>query len=1273
MATMTKSPAALRVYINGWRPWSEGLFEDFFNVLKSNNSEYCGCYRFSVSQNGAVVTAVGLAVTFGVEAAGSVSCKIFDADPTYNSVLPISTKTYSVNSAGAYTFSFSGLSIDTGELYFLFEPNADSVSVTVSDASATITYTLPTLTVGVTPSALGIGEDVLLNFGNRLDQRLTVKFKYSATVLSERTFNANSALVTCPASWFETAGVTGNSMRVDIAVTDELGRSASANFTLSRPALALTVSPASLPIGGNVTLDFQNRLGEALTVSFQYGDTYLSGLTVTSDSAVVPCPISWYAAAGYPGNSMRINVTAVDTLGRSASGNFTLTVPALSFTLAPSSVYVGNTVALDFTNRLSQTLTVEFKYNDTLLHTETVTADSAAVTCPASWFETAAVSGSSMRVSVSASDPLRRSATGSFTLIEPQGSAATPIAPRSTRLDGTQAINFSWQTADTWGAQARADLQWSTDNAEWTDLATVSGDGTLWTAPAVCFPAGTIYWRVRAVNEYGVVGSWSNGVSFTIYYDASSQVVPADTQTSGVINRAIEQMFTVALVSSGVVYTPFTVSSATLYWRSGTSGAYTSVAMTPDGGRASASIPAGTFPSGTIQWYAEATDNTGSTTLTDTYTLSTLSAAVEAVPLSPINTVESGSGIIVFRWSYASVDDTPQDKALIQTSADGSTWSTLAQVSGADARSYAAAANTFSAGIVYWRIRAKASGGDYGPWSSIVSFVCRSAPIIQGAMADNAPWVTISWQTEGQVAYEIEIDGATYGPYFGANVRSFSPPEPLKDGLHTAKIRAQNQYGLWSEWINLGILTQNSVTAQNISLAAQVDADAALTWSGGSSVDPPRITLQPVDVKGTSGVACFAVDAEGAGITYKWYIQLNGASGWSPLYSLYSPAKVATIPAMYTYDRCHVMCIASNAAGETASNAAQYTYAAQTADPVITLQPETVVKNSGTVRFVCGGTGSAFQWWHKEVVMEGRENDLSVREVSGSGSWHIPQGSGSAGDILATDGTDTWYLQSGSGSSNAIVAVDGDGNEWHIPRGAGGAAVWSIMTGETSPYLSFAANKGRDGEQFFCRVGTIDGWADTDIVQYIYGPEPVPESPGNYYVYRDDILIARTADPAYTDRTALGTHTYRVLNRLANDNYEHSNEVTVTITADTLMIAPLNGGEWLRLNLSDKSDREFSFDRTRAVSYVHYSGAAFPEAEIGEEEELTGSFDAAWLRTEIESAKAFMALLGTAVVVKTPGDVVLVGVLEGYRRRDPTFYLAYTFTVRQMDWRELDA
>lgn len=943
------------------------------------------------------------------------------------------------------------------------------------------------------------------------------------------------------------------------------------------------------------------------------------------------------------------------------------TAPSLSFTLAPSSVYVGDNVTLDFTNRLGQAVALEFKYSNTLLEAITATNDREIVTCPETWFDTAAASGTSMRVNVSASDALGRTASGSFTLIRPEGSAATPIAPRSTRLDGTQPINFAWSVSDTWGEATGSALEWSTDNAVWSPLASIADGATTWTAPALKFPAGTVYWRVRARNEYGIWGAWSNGVSWTVEYSAVSQVEPVDSPTSGVINASVDRTFSVVLTASGAVYAPFTVASATMHWRSGTGGAWTDVSMTPDGSRASCVIPAGTFPSGTVQWYAEATDNTGRTTETAVYTLSTLSTDVEAVPLSPVNTVESGNGVITFRWRYGSISGEPQGGVQIETSADGETFSLLATISGADARSYDAPISTFSAGVVYWRTRAATQNSSYGPWSSVVSFVCYSAPVVSGVMADSAPWATVTWQTEGQLAYEIEIDGVSYGPYFGADVRSHTLREPLHDGLHTVRVRAQNKYTLWSEWTAAAFETANTST-EDLRLSVETDVDAALSWTGGISPRPPVITVQPVSMVGQAwSWASFAVDADGDGLSYQWYKQEDYDAPWVSL-GTDGADKVLWIYCTSDMAGWKYRCVVSNGAGSDTSDAASWTFGVPTEAPVITVQPVTVYRISGTVEFVCGANGSAYQWYRRSIYGGGSDD---IEATDGRTLWYLLYGAGSAGDIEATDGSDVWHIPTGAGNAGDLVAEDGQGGAWHLPRSSS-PTDWKAIAGETSPILRFEASALRDGDQYFCRVSNSLDSVDSDIVQYVYAEELRPGAPGNYYIYRDGELLARSVPPAYTDRTALGAHRYRVLNRLSNNMYQISNEVTVTLEIDTLMIAPLEGGAWLRLCLSDRAERSFAYDYAGQVTYTRYCGMRYPEAEIGEGEDLTGSFDVCWTEEEIESAKAFMALLRRPVVIKAPHDMVLEGVLQGFRRNDPLFYLRYEFTVRQMDWRALD-
>ena len=792
----------------------------------------------------------------------------------------------------------------------------------------------------------------------------------------------------------------------------------------------------------------------------------------------------------------------------------TCSVPNLTVGVTPSQLYTGNDVTVTFANRIGETLSVELLYNTTLLYSTETTSDSLKVTCPASWFNVTGTSSNSMSVRVSASDGLgRTSNNATFTLKRAVGGSISPVAPRSTTLDGAGAINFSWMYSGD-GTLTKTELQWSTDNAVWTDLKTVNGADTTWPAPAVKFPGGTIYWRGRATNSFGIVGDWSSGVSFTVAYYAISQVIPTDAPTSGIINAQQRRSFSVALQASGPVYSPFTIASATFYWRAGESGTWTEIAMTASGSDASVSIPAGTFPSGVIQWKAAATDNTGRTTETSEYTLTTLNADINAAPLSPINVVESGSSPIVFRWSYGSIDGSTQSKAELAFSSDGTTWGEPVTVPGSET-SYSAAAGTLAGGTLYWRVRAYNSANNSGPWSQTVSFIVFAAPNVRGVAGTDRPFSTISWQVEDQLAYKIEIDSKLYGPFFGENVRNYSLPEPLPDGLHTVRVAAQNQYGLWSEWEEASVNIQNRPGAAVTIHLAPVPGSPVIVISGRLA---PYITSQPRDVQSASVDVIMetGIISRGTTILLQWQVQMPNGN-WL------------------------------NVAGATTNR--------------LTISPE---QNSST-RF--------------RLFIQSSVGNLYSREAM-------------------------------------YTKID------------------PPMV--TSP--------------------VVDGvfWPDT----------------GYFLVYRDGSLIGKTyaLRGNFTDRAALGTHEYYVLQVLQGGYYTKSNTITVTASVDEPMIAPLAGGDFIELELSENSSRSQRINRTREVAYTQYAGATFPEAEIGEHESLSVSGDVAYTHEQSAEAAAFEALLGKPVIYKTPGGECVVGILEGFQRRDPLFYKSYTFSIKQIDW-----
>lgn len=795
----------------------------------------------------------------------------------------------------------------------------------------------------------------------------------------------------------------------------------------------------------------------------------------------------------------------------------TLNVPNLTAGVTPSSLYAGNTIKADFTNRLGEALTVQVFYNTTLLYSTTVSSDSINIRCPESWFGVAGVTGNSMGLKLRASDSLGRTSNdATFTLRRATGGTISPTAPRSTTLDGTASINFAWNYSGD-GTLTKTELQWSRDNAAWTDLATVSGNETSWTAPAISFPAGTIYWRARATNSFGIVGAWSNSVSFTVRYAAVSQTVPVNSPTSGAIIATQPQSFQIALEASAPVYELFSVDSATFFWRAGEAGNYTSTAMTPNGNSASVTIPAGTFPSGSIQWYASSTDNTGRTTQTDIFTLSTLNAVVEAVPLAPNNTVENNTGDIIFSWDFLSLDGGVSAGAQLQKSADGTNWSDLASVP-AGLNSIAVPGSGFAAGRVFWRVRAENASGVWSEWSVALSFQVFGAPIIASITGDGKPFLTVRWQTEGQLAYKIEIDGQLYGPYRSETARSFTLPLPLPDGIHVLKVAAQNQYGLWSSWAEANVSIDN-IQGPAITIDAEWQQDESIRVAYQATVPPEIVkTIPETVIIDTGNYTYSALDVYDPSNQFQWYKRSSESQPWEAISG--ATGRTYTVNASWSNNGQYQFKV-YNAVGEVYSNISTFTY-----------------------------------------------DSLATRHIS---------------DIY-----------------------------------------------------------------------------DTDLY---------PET-GHFLIYRDGSLIGKTRRNSFLDRTALGAHEYFVIQALAGGYYTKSNTVTLSTEVRCPMIALLSGGEFLVLELSAEADRSQTITKGGEVLYIQYSGAKYPEAEVGEAESLTATGDVSFTAEQETEARRFEAMLKKPVIYKTPGGEVVVGVLQGFTRRDPRFFKSYRFTVTQMEWRD---
>lgn len=307
----------------------------------------------------------------------------------------------------------------------------------------------------------------------------------------------------------------------------------------------------------------------------------------------------------------------------------------------------------------------------------------------------------------------------------------------------------------------------------------------------------------------------------------TSQIEQQNSPTGGFVDRQQAQTFAWRFAPTGPCAGDFSQASATFYWRAGSSGSYTAVQASGP----SVTIPANTFPAGTIQWYVQGTDNTGATSSTPVYTFTTADTTTYAAPASPVNEIVDGSAPITFRWTSSNSYGKAPSSSELQYSADAITWLALGAVTGSGL-SYTAPANFLPSGAVYWRVRAFNQDDVAGPWSEAASLRNVAAPPAPSVITDAAPFTTISWAASEQQAYRITVDGELVGTFFGTD-HAYTLTDYLEDGVHTVAVAVQNVYGLWSADGSTSFQVANQ-PGTAITLSGTFGLDADLSWTGGS-------------------------------------------------------------------------------------------------------------------------------------------------------------------------------------------------------------------------------------------------------------------------------------------------------------------------------------------------------------------------------------------------------------------------------------------------------
>ncbi len=316
-------------------------------------------------------------------------------------------------------------------------------------------------------------------------------------------------------------------------------------------------------------------------------------------------------------------------------------------------------------------------------------------------------------------------------------------------------------------------------------------------------------------------------IEFT-YADDNAGLYPTDLRPANEFadNRAgVELRWSIAL-KAGTIGRP-AQTKAVVSWSYGS----TTKTATINGAAQSYTIPASQLPeTGTVTWRVTTTDSAGNTYTSPDATFTTTDATCTAWPVTPVNAYVDGSKTVTLVWGRSISTGSAANGADFQASGDGGiTWTTLGRATGyAD---FQAAPGTLPAGNVLWRVRGYNTDGVAGPWSAPANIVVRQAPRTPSiTRATTVPRPTITWQAEGQQAYQLQVGSWESGSVYGA-AKSAQVPVFLPDGPAAVRLRVQNSFGLWSQWATTSVTIANKPGAAIALQSKDVQGGVRLSWS----------------------------------------------------------------------------------------------------------------------------------------------------------------------------------------------------------------------------------------------------------------------------------------------------------------------------------------------------------------------------------------------------------------------------------------------------------
>ena len=832
--------------------------------------------------------------------------------------------------------------------------------------------------------------------------------------------------------------------------------------------------------------------------------------------------------------------------------------------------------------------------------------------------------------------------------------------------------------------------------------------------------ASSSSYLTRKINFYNKLTNGTTAPYITITYDDSVTVtskINAVSYPAGTgINSAANLSFKWNYIPNGSYHCAnetWTQASAILYWRKSGESSWKQISIS--GTSLSKTVPANTFPSGsTVEWYLKGTDTEGTTSQTAVASFVTLPASITITSAPTGSNIDTRSAIS-FSWTLKnSAGDIGQSAAKLFWRVNGtSTWTQISYTG--TTKSITAPAYTFPTGkAIQYYVQATDSGGAvYSSNQAIFNTATTQVTLdsypsgnnVYTAAAVNWVWHIASpagnykqssaklyWRVDTASVYnQITISGNTQKLATAAN--TFPTNSTIQWYLE-----ATDAGGTTTSTRTATFKTVNTqITAQDSPTSGYADPRNAIKFSWyfasvGGAVPQGSATFY-WRVSGTENWTSVAASGATTSVTIpgntfpvastiQWYIEgtdIGGTSSTSTTYSFSTAASTAyaypQAPVGITVDTGKPVTLRwtlVNADGTTPSRVV-LSWKTPTDTQWTTIRDSSTSFTSWTVDASYFTVGE-IEW---KVVATNRDG---IAGPAGTAAFISLRAPDAPVGLTATAVPRTTIRWQGSDQEAYEIFIDGesvkkaygaDVYEWQpdfvLPDGIhviavriqGPYGLWSDPATTTIDVINVIP----EGWEDLSLTGKLDVDADLTMSGAI-SPE---WSAANWY--RDGKRIAVThSSREYTDRYVLGQHSWYVELWSSDGYYARSNTVTGTLRSCITRIALFEGGDWVELKLSASSEGLQGFQYSRTASARHVLGTTYPILELGEFEDMSGSYECAF--KDVESAAKLEAMRGKIVILKSRGGRVLIGLLSPLESRYTDFYISFSFSVQAIDWED---